>query len=108
MKALQWHSVRVAQPPDDAVILASSSLCPNQAMRIGRHAYSMQYHVELEPETIPNWGCVPAYETALAQVRGPGALAALAREAEPLMDGFLANARTLYEAFMAKARAVAV
>ena len=108
MKALQWHSVRVAQPPDDAVILASSSLCPNQAMRIGRNAYSMQFHVELEPETIPNWGCVPAYETALARLRGPGALAALAQEAQPLMDDFLANARTLYETFMARARAVAV
>ena len=100
-KALQWHSVRVAQAPDDAVILASSSVCPNQAMRIGRNAYSMQYHVEIEPETIPAWGRVPTYEAALAQVRGPGALAALLKEAEPLMDDFAANARTLYRGFMA-------
>jgi GMP synthase-like glutamine amidotransferase len=48
MKALQWHSVRVAQAPEDAVVLASSPLCAVQAMRIGRHAYSIQYHVELE------------------------------------------------------------
>ena len=107
-KALQWHSVRVAQAPDDAVVLASSSICPNQAMRIGRHAYSMQYHVELEPETIPNWGRVPAYEAALAQARGPGALAALAREAEPLMDDFAVDARAVYRGFMAAARAVTV
>jgi GMP synthase-like glutamine amidotransferase len=105
-KALQWHSVRVAQAPDDAVILASSDMCSNQAMRIGRNAYSMQYHVELEPETIPNWGCVPAYEAALAQTRGPGALAALAEEVGPLMDDFVVNARTLYQGFMAAARPV--
>jgi GMP synthase-like glutamine amidotransferase len=107
-KALQWHSVRVAQAPDGAVILANSPLCSNQAMRIGKNAYSMQYHVELEPETIPNWGRVPAYEAALEQARGPGALAALAREAEPLMDNFITNARTLYRGFMTAARSAKV
>lgn len=100
VKALQWHSVRVAQAPEDAVVLAASDICPIQAMRVGKTAYSMQYHVELEPDTIPNWGCVPAYEQALEKVRGRGALAALAKEAEPLMDGFIANARTLYRNFM--------
>lgn len=100
VKALQWHSVRVAQVPEDAVVLATSDLCPVQAMRIGRTAYSMQYHVELEPDTIANWGCVPAYEQALEKSRGAGALAALAGEAEPLMEGFIANARTLYRGLM--------
>lgn len=100
MKALQWHSVKVAQAPDDAVILARSDVCAIQAMRIGRHTYSMQYHVELEASTIPDWGKVPAYEAALAKVRGPNALQGLAKEAEPLMPGFIANARTLYRGFM--------
>ncbi len=59
-KCLQWHSVRVAQPPDGAVVLARSDACQVQAMRIGRHAWSMQYHVEIEPETVGNWGaCRP-------------------------------------------------
>lgn len=35
-KCLQWHSVRVAQPPEDAVILAESDACNIQAMRIGQ------------------------------------------------------------------------
>jgi GMP synthase-like glutamine amidotransferase len=103
MKALQWHGVKVAQPPEDAVVLARSDVCAVQAMRIGRHAYSMQYHVELEPNTIPDWGKVPAYEKALAKVRGPNALQHLAKEAEPLMPGFIANARQLYRNFMAVA-----
>ena len=107
MKALQWHGVQVAQAPDDAVVLARSDVCSIQAMRIGRHAYSMQYHVEIEPNTIPDWGKVPAYEAALAKVRGPNALAALAKEAEPLMPGFIANARRLYRNFMTIAAPVA-
>ncbi len=103
-KALQWHGVRVAQAPEGAVVLASSGVCAVQAMRIGNNAYSMQYHVELEPDTITNWGQIPAYEQSLEKVRGPGALAALAQEAEPLMDGFIANARTLYRNFMRAAK----
>ena len=51
-KALQWHSVRVAQPPDGAVVLASSDACGGQAMRVGNRAWSMQYHVEIEEKTI--------------------------------------------------------
>jgi GMP synthase-like glutamine amidotransferase len=105
MQALQWHSVRVAQAPENAVILARSPLCSNQAMRIGDRAYSMQYHVEIEPDTIPNWGCVPAYAQALERARGAEALSAMAGEARPLMDDFIANARTFYHAFMSNARA---
>ncbi|MBL8905970.1 MAG: type 1 glutamine amidotransferase [Rhizobiales bacterium] len=104
VKALQWHSVRVAQAPEDAVVLAKSDVCANQAMRIGEKAWSMQYHVELEPETIPAWGCVPAYEKALEATRGPGALDALADEAKPLMDDFVGNAHKLYRNFMSLAR----
>jgi GMP synthase-like glutamine amidotransferase len=100
VKALQWHGVRVAQAPENAVVLASSGVCAVQAMRIGTNTYSMQYHVELEPDTIENWGRVPAYKQSLEKVRGPDALAALAAEAEPLMDGFIANARMLYRNFM--------
>lgn len=101
MKALQWHGVKVAQAPEDAVVLASSDVCTVQAMRIGRNTYSMQYHVEIEPTTITDWGKIPAYEEALAKVRGPNALSGLAKEAEPLMPGFVANARKLYRNFMA-------
>lgn len=99
-KSLQWHGVRVAQAPEGAVVLAGSPVCAVQAMRIGANAYSMQYHVELEPDTITNWGQIPAYEQSLEKVRGPGALAALAAEAGPLMDGFIANARMLYRSYM--------
>jgi GMP synthase-like glutamine amidotransferase len=99
-KALQWHSVRVAQPPEDALVLARSEVCGCQAMRIGANAYSLQYHIEIEPETIPSWGCVPAYEAALAKVRGPGALEALMEEARPLMPQFTTSAQVLYRNFM--------
>ena len=100
-KCLQWHSVRVAQPPEEAVLLAKSAACSCQAMRIGDRAYSMQYHVELEPDTIPNWGRVPAYAEALASARGPSGLEEMGSAARPLMPEFIADARRLYRNFMA-------
>jgi GMP synthase-like glutamine amidotransferase len=104
-KCLQWHSVRVAQPPEEAVVLAKSGLCACQAMRIGKNVYSMQYHVELEPDTIANWGRVPAYAEALAKARGPNGLAEMDKQAAALMPNFVADAKRLYRNFMSIARA---
>ncbi|MGQ0457944.1 MAG: type 1 glutamine amidotransferase [Hyphomicrobium sp.] len=103
-KALQWHSVRVAQPPEGAVVLASSSACRCQAMRVGKRAWSMQYHVEIEPSTIPEWGGVPAYAEALERTHGAGALPRMAAAAEPHLAAFAANARKLYSKFMMQVR----
>ena len=64
-KCLQWHSVRVAQLPEDATVLARSEFCSIQAMRIGSHVWSMQYHFEIEPDTIENWAAIPVYYEAL-------------------------------------------
>lgn len=99
--ALQWHSVQVAQPPEDAVVLASSDVCRVQAMRIGENAWSMQYHVEVEPDTVANWGAIPAYRKALESTLGPGSLEQLEREASANMTGFVGNAERLYRNFMA-------
>lgn len=99
-KCLQWHSVRVAQAPEDAIVLARSSGCPIQAMRIGKHAWSMQYHVEIEPETVDNWGAVPAYRQALEATLGRGALAGIKAEADGNMPDLTGNAEKLYRNFM--------
>jgi len=45
---LHWHEDTFAIP-EGAERLASSSMYPNQAFRIGR-AYGLQFHVELDPE----------------------------------------------------------
>ncbi len=99
-KCLQWHSVEVAQPPDGAVVLAKSDSCRVQAMRVGERAWSAQYHVELESDTISNWGSIPAYAQALEDTLGPGALDKLNRDAADNMSEFVEVSRTLYDNFM--------
>ncbi len=98
--ALQWHSAQVVEPPADALVLASSPACPVQAMRVGRHAWSMQYHIEVEPDTVRNWGDVPAYKTTLEATLGPGSLDRLDDAAAAEIPEFIANSRQLYRNFM--------
>lgn len=98
--ALQWHSVQVTQPPEGAVVLATSPVCDVQAMRVGEYAWSMQYHVEVEPDTVRTWGAVPEYKAALEATIGPDALPALIKAADDRLADFVANSERLYTNFM--------
>lgn len=96
---LQWHSVHVAQPPEGAVVLASSPTCPVQAMRVGSNAWSTQYHVEVEPDTVDNWLAIPAYHAALERTLGGEAVGQMRERATAEMANFNAASRKLYENF---------
>ena len=99
-KCLQWHSVKVAQAPEDAIVLASSKDCRVQAMRVAGNAWSMQYHVELEPDTVTNWSGVPAYHNALMASIGQPGLEIMDREATANMADFTSNAEMLCRNFL--------
>ena len=51
---LHWHGDRIVLPPE-AVLLASSLHCREQAFRIGQHAWGLQFHVEMEAAGIEGW-----------------------------------------------------
>jgi len=96
---LQWHSVQVEVLPENAFVLASSAICRVQAMRVENNAWSMQYHVEVEPDTVENWSRVPAYRSALEQSLGKGALLELNKKATEMMPNFNNNCRKLLNNF---------
>ncbi len=103
-KCLQWHSVEVAQAPEGAVVLASSPECRVQAMRVGTNAWSTQYHVEVEPDTIINWGAIPEYRKALEDGLGKGAYDVIKSDGDAAMEEFGQSSRQLYNNFMARVR----
>jgi GMP synthase-like glutamine amidotransferase len=103
-KALQWHGAEVAEAPPGATVLAHSPLCAVQAMRVGRHAYGMQYHCEILPQTVSDWAVIPAYACALDAALGNGAMPKLQAAAAAAMPGFNRDARRLYRNFMQAAR----
>lgn len=85
---LQWHGAEVTRLPEGAKRLASSPDCAIQAMSWGPKAFSAQYHVEVEPDTVSNWAQIPAYEQALSSTLGEGAAERLSAECDARMSEF--------------------
>ena len=73
-------------------------------MRVGKNAWSMQYHVEVEDNTLSDWGKIPAYADALERTHGPGALPRMAETAKPYAAQFASNAQTVYRNFIREIR----
>ncbi len=93
---LQWHSAEVTQLPVGAQVLATSAACAVQAMKWGPRAYSTQFHVEVEPDTVETWAAIPEYAAALEQAMGADGVQRLRAEAQAHMDGFKATAERIY------------
>ncbi|MEO0372392.1 MAG: type 1 glutamine amidotransferase [Pseudomonadota bacterium] len=96
IESLQWHSAEVTQMPKGAQVLASSPACAVQAMAWKDHAYGLQFHMELEADTVANWADIPEYAQALEKAMGAGAVARLEAECAERMSTFNAMAERLY------------
>ena len=106
-KCIQWHSVQVVRAPKGAEVLASSPICPIQAMRVGSNAWSTQYHIEAEHDTVDNWAKIPAYRDALIARLGENGLETLRAQATQALPDLLNSASLLYRNFMTLAAATA-
>jgi len=93
---LQWHGAEVKQMPAGARCLATSPDCAVQAMSWGPRAYSMQFHLEVEAETVENWIAVPAYAAALDTALGKNGAATLKAACEARLDDFNTMAERVY------------
>jgi GMP synthase (glutamine-hydrolysing) len=52
---LQFHHDEIARLPAGATLLASNPFYENQAYRVGRHVYGIQFHIETTPEIVREW-----------------------------------------------------
>ena len=93
---LQWHSAEVKRMPAGAVCLATSPDCAVQAMKWGTRAYSAQFHIEVEADTVANWAGIPEYLSALETAMGQGAAERLAGDVSARLPEFNAMAERLY------------
>ncbi len=96
---LHWHGDNF-DLPRGSVRLAFTAACPNQAFAIGNHALGLQFHLEVEPESIESWLIGHTVELSKAGVRP----ASLRRQAaqygeETAARGAVVVARWLEEAF---------
>jgi GMP synthase (glutamine-hydrolysing) len=52
---LQFHHDEIAELPTGATLLASSPMYANQAFRVGRNVYGLQFHIETTPDIVHEW-----------------------------------------------------
>lgn len=93
---LQWHSAEVRTMPAGATCLATSPACAVQAMKWGTRAYSAQFHIEMDADTVASWAGIPEYSASLESAMGAGALERLAADVAARLDEFNAMAERLY------------
>uniref|UniRef100_Q07TE0 Glutamine amidotransferase class-I n=1 Tax=Rhodopseudomonas palustris (strain BisA53) TaxID=316055 RepID=Q07TE0_RHOP5 len=100
VETFQWHGAEVQTLPPGAAVLASNGACAVQAMRVGRHAYGVQYHVEITPETVPQWRELPAYAASLDAALGPARAARLTDDTAARLPAFAEAAKRFNANFM--------
>lgn len=98
---LQWHGAEVTALSEGAVTLARNAASPIQAFRYGARAYGLQFHIEANETTVPDWASIPAYKKALERGLGEGELSRFEAEAKRRAAEFRASAKRLYERFKA-------
>ena len=98
LPVFQWHGDTFAIP-GGAVHLASAPACPHQAFRHGR-AYGLQFHVEVTPDMVDEWGKVPEYRESLERLRGPGAMEWLRGETVANAKLLQTTCTTIFENFL--------
>lgn len=96
-KVMQWHLAEVKRVPEEARVLASSALTPVQALAVGDHALSTQFHCEFSPQTVASWSSLPAYVANLEKHRGAGAYTDIVRESFPLMAQMARMTKRMYD-----------
>jgi GMP synthase-like glutamine amidotransferase len=100
VETFQWHGAEVKTLPPGAEVLARSGACAVQSMRVGSCAYGVQYHVEITPETVPQWRELPAYAASLDAALGPAGAARLAEDTAARLPAFAAAAKRFNDNFL--------
>ena len=96
---MQWHHAEIKRVPQSGKILASSAVCAVQALAIGDHALSTQFHCEFSAQTVAGWSSMPGQVRALERAHGAGAYERLKAESFPLMPEMARNTRIIWENF---------
>ncbi|GLS17102.1 GMP synthase [Labrys miyagiensis] len=99
-KALEWHAVRVAQPPEGAQVLASSAGCSVEAIQAAPRAWGLQFHAEADDQSVRDWSTHGDYQASFERRHGEGAMARLETEMVSRAGELEGNAVLLYRNFM--------
>jgi len=94
--SLQWHSAEVKTLPPGGECLATSDQCTYQALQWGPRAYSLQFHLEVENDTVSTWAEISEYREALEKALGPQGVDELNKACEKNLNDFQTMAERVY------------
>ncbi len=103
-KTLQWHLYGVMDLPPGARHLMHSRAWKNQAFRVGRLAYGLQFHMELSADMVMAVEAYPEYVAALEVQHGVGALTRLVDETERNAGEMDRSMRHIFDNFISLAQ----
>lgn len=102
-RIFQWHA-DTFELPADAVHLARSAGCENQAFRIGETAYALQFHLEADRKLIGRWLRTPHHLREVEQMAGTerasAAVEAMTRETETHIERAHELSRAVFGEFI--------
>jgi GMP synthase-like glutamine amidotransferase len=95
---IQWHVDAITVLPPSALQLASSPGCEQQAFRLGRLAWGVQFHIETTPDVVRHWASQDAdllqdYDVERILARSDAVHADLAEVWRPFVTAFVDVAR---------------
>ena len=100
IKALQWHSYEVSELNNSEVtILGSSDITKFQIFKYKNHAYGIQFHIEVDENTIIKWSKVPELKNALEKYLGKNSIDELDILLRNNIQEMNNNTKKLYENF---------
>ena len=81
LPVLHWHG-DTFDLPANAVRLAKNDVCANQAFRVGKRAFGLQFHVETDAELVRAWAREDsAFAASALGPQGPAAIIAMSEAA---------------------------
>ena len=97
---MQWHSYEVTELDNSEVtILGSSDITKFQIFKYKNHAYGIQFHMEVDENTIIKWSKVPELKNALEKYLGKNSIDELDKLLRNNIQEMNNNTKKLYENF---------
>ena len=93
---LQWHSAEVVSIPEGTQVLATTDACAVQSMRWHTRAHTVQFHLEVEQDTVKNWAEIPEYLDVLKNALGANGVEKLQNDANKTQAKFETLAERVY------------